>query len=183
MINWGNFSGFFSTGVPSVILYPSLLVMVVAIVAGLLSKQVKNKKRFALCVLLIEYLFIVALSTVIYRVTPSFSYAKLELIPFWTYKAVVEHVPGVSVWDIVLNVVLFLPFGFLVKLIFPSISALKILIVALVFSLCIELNQYVFEKGIAQIDDVMHNQIGCLIGWWFAKGIILLASNKTRNNS
>lgn len=182
MINWGNFTGFFSTGIPSIILYPSLFVMIGVILIGLLSKQVKNIIRFTLWVLLVEYLFVVALSTVICRVTPLFTYAKLELTPFWTYWAVIEHVPGVSVWDIVLNVVLFLPLGFLVKLLYPFLSVGKMFLIAFICSFCIELNQYIFEKGIAQVDDVIHNLIGSLIGWWVAKGILVFASNKTHKS-
>jgi glycopeptide antibiotics resistance protein len=104
------------------------------------------------------------------------NFDRLELMPFWTYKCVIAHVPGVSVWDIVLNVVLFLPLGFLVKLLKPSLSIFKMLMVAFTLSLFIETNQYFFEKGVAQFDDVMHNMIGAVIGWLLAK----LTSNMLR---
>ena len=171
MINWGNFSGFFTTGIPSVVLYPSLIVTIILIVAGLFCGKVRNKVRYALIILLIEYLFVVICSTIVCRGVQSFEFARLELKPFWTYKAVIERVPGVSVWDIVLNVVLFVPLSFLIKLIFPAISLGKILIIAVCCSLFIETNQYVLEKGIAQIDDVMHNTIGATIGWILAKAL------------
>lgn len=100
-------------------------------------------------------------------------------MPFWTDKAVVNHIPGVSVWDIVLNVVLFLPLGILVKLLYSSLSFGKMLLIAVGFSLCIETSQYVFEKGIAQIDDVMHNAIGAMIGWGVAKGTLALVKRVT----
>lgn len=168
MVNWGTFSVFFSTGVPSEILVSSLFIMVVVVAFGFFCKRVKNKRRYVLWVLLAEYLFIVSCSTVICRGEMSFDFDRLQLMPFWTYKAVVNHVPCVSVWDIVLNIVLFIPLGFLLKLLYPSITALNMLLVALVCSLCIEVNQYVFEKGIAQIDDVMHNAIGAMLGWLLA---------------
>lgn len=131
-----------------------------------------------LWVLLAEYLVVVACSTVVFRGVQSFTYARLELMPFWTYKAVVQHIPGVSVWDIVLNVVLFLPLGFLIKLLYPSLSLGKMLLVAVGCSLCIETCQYALVKGIAQIDDVMHNAIGAMIGWGVAKGTLGLMKTK-----
>lgn len=121
---------------------------------------------------MIEYLFVVTCSTIICRGQQSFEFDRVELIPFWTYLSIITHTPGVSVWDIVLNIVLFLPFGILVKLLYPSLSALKMLGVAVLCSLFIETNQYVFEKGVTQIDDVMHNVIGALLGWLMAKIVL-----------
>jgi len=177
MINWGNFKGFFSTGIPSEVLYTSFgvtaLVIVVLVLVGM--KRTNSSEliwRKVLLVMLAEYLFVVICSTVVFRGVQTFTYARLELMPFWTYKAVVEHIPGVSVWDIVLNVVMFLPLGFLAKLLYPSLSLGKMQLIAVACSLCIETSQYVFEKGIAQIDDVMHNAIGAMIGWAVAKGVL-----------
>lgn len=166
---WNSFSVFFSTGIPSEVLYPSFGLTVVVIIIGLLLKSVKDKKRFVLWVLLFEYLFVVTCSTIIFRGTLICKFDRVELIPFWTYQSIINHTPGVSVWDIVLNVVLFIPLGLLVKLTYPSVSALRILLIAVLSSLFIETNQYVFEKGVAQIDDVMHNVIGALLGWLLAK--------------
>ena len=179
MIYWGNFKGFVSTGIHSELLYSSLVVTAVAIALGVLMKSIKQKWHYTLWVLLIEYLFVVVCSTVICRGVQSFTYAKLELTPFWTYRAVLAHTPGVSVWDIVLNVVLFVPLGFLVKLLYPNMKLLKILLIAVVCSVFIETNQYFYEKGIAQFDDVMHNTIGAAIGWGLA-ALSLRVFEKTR---
>jgi len=171
VIDWRNFDGFFSTGIPKSILLPSFAITTLVLFAVLLCIK-GNKIKYALWTVLIEYLFIVVCSTIICRGTQSFEYARLELTPFWTYKAVYDNMPGVSVWDIVLNVVLFIPLGFLIKLLFPSLSLLKIIFIAAFCSLFIETNQYVFEKGIAQIDDVMHNILGGVLGWIIARAII-----------
>lgn len=173
MINWGNFAAFFKTGVPPVVIYTSLLVAFISVYYGVLSNNVKNKKHFSLWVLLVEYMFMVVCSTIICRGVQSFKFARLELTPFWTYKAVLAHIPGVSVWDIILNVVLFIPLGFLVKLLFPHMRLRMMALIAICCSLFIEANQYLFEKGIAQIDDVMHNSIGAMIGW----GVALICVN------
>lgn len=165
MINWGNFSGFFTTGIPSEVFYPSLLVTAIFLIVGLIWTRVKEKKRYVLWVLLLEYAFIVVCSTIICRGTAKLEFDRLEISPFWTYQSVLAHTPGVSIWDIILNVVLFLPLGLLVKLLYPSTTVLRMMGIAILCSLFIETNQYVFEKGVAQFDDVMHNTIGALIGW------------------
>ena len=178
MIDWGNFSGFFTTGIPSEVFYPSLIVTAILLLVGLMWKRITDKSKYSLWILLIEYLFVVVCSTFICRNTIIFEFERLQLIPFWTYMAIIEHTPGVRVWDIVLNVVLFLPLGFLVKLIKPSISICLMMRIALCISIFIESNQYFFEKGAAQIDDVMHNVIGAMIGWSLAYGILSLSCRK-----
>lgn len=165
MINRDGLGSFFTTGIPSPIFYTSLSVMVFALLVVLGCRQIENKKRGLLGVLLLEYLFVVLCSTVICREKISFIFEKVEIIPFWTYKAVLNQVYGVSVWDIILNVVLFVPLGLLVKLLYPKLNLWKMMFIAISCSMFIETNQYFFEKGIAQIDDVMHNVIGAMIGW------------------
>ena len=36
-------------------------------------------------------------------------------------------------------------------------------------SLTIESLQFLFIKGFSEVDDVMHNTVGCLIGWFMVK--------------
>lgn len=151
------------------VLYPSLIVTGVLMVYGLWAKRIVNKRPFVLWILLIEYFFIVACSTIICRGAMTFGFDRLELTPFWTYAAVMNHTPGVSIWDIVLNVVLFIPLGFLVMSLYTNMRLWKMALIAVCCSVFIETNQYFFEKGIAQIDDVMHNTIGAMIGWGIAK--------------
>ena len=130
---WDSFSLFFSTGIPSDVIYSSLGITLVVILVGLLLTCVTDKKRFVFWVILVEYLFIVVCSTIISRPSITCGFDRLELVPFWTYKCVFAHAPGVSVWDIVLNVVLFIPLGFLVKMIYPSLSLVKMLGIAIFF--------------------------------------------------
>lgn len=182
MIKWENFSDFITTGIPAEILYPSLALTMLAILVGVFSTHIKKKRAFIIWALLLEYLFIVICSTVICRKEYYFVFDRLELVPFWTYRAVINHVPGVSVWDIVLNVVLFIPLGFLLKLLYPSATILKVLLLALSCSLFIEFNQFFFEKGAAQIDDVIHNTVGAAIGWSFAKIAMAVSQRIMRNN-
>lgn len=179
MIDWDKFWFFFRTGIPPELLYPSLLVTLVVIIVGLLCKRIDHKKRFVLWVLLTEYMFVVVGSTIICRPTISSSFEKIQLTPFWTYHSIISHTQGVSVWDIVLNVVLFVPLGLLVKLLYRKLSLIKMVLIAAGCSLFIETNQYIFEKGIAQTDDVMHNVLGAVVGF----GIIWIITKACSTSS
>lgn len=164
------FTQMFRTGIPADYLIASLVIMSIAILLVLLSPKIGKKWKIVLWALLIEYLFVVICSTIIFR--PSLQphvFSRIQPMPFWTYDAVMTHVPGVNIWDIILNVVLFLPLGFLVTVIYPKTSLWKILASGLVLSLTIEISQYFFSKGITQFDDIMHNLIGCLIGYVLSK--------------
>lgn len=170
------FLDYFSVGLPLYVLYSSFGLTIVVIIVA--SRLFRNKRRVVLSALLVEYIYIVVCSTIIFRRINTYKFERIQLTPFWTYRAVMTHTIGVSFWDIVLNVVLFMPLGFLVKLLYPSISSFKMLLVALGCSICIEINQYIFEKGVTQIDDVIHNVIGALMGWIMALIVIKLPIKK-----
>ena len=152
-----DFFVFFNTGIPLNILYLSLFITGLLIFVILIWGKIYKKKQYILMVLLGEYLFTVISSTLIFRRPSTFAFNRLEIMPFWTYKAILDHIPGVSIWDIVLNIVLFIPLGFLIELLYPSISILRIVLITMVCSLFIEVCQYFYEKGIAQFDDMIGN--------------------------
>lgn len=163
------FIAFFKTGIPDAYLYGSLAIMAVVILIGLKSKGVENKVRWILWTLFLEYLAVVISSTIIFRTEVKCSFPQLELTPFWTYFAVAENHPEISIWDIILNVVLFVPFGLMAKLLYSHEPIRRILVAALALSLVIEVSQYVLKRGVTQFDDAMHNIIGAVIGWLLAK--------------
>lgn len=61
------------------------------------------------------------------------------------------------------NILFFILFGFLL----PVDSWKKALLAGLGFSFCIEFAQYVGGLGLAELDDVICNTLGTLIGFWF----------------
>ena len=77
-------------------------------------------------------------------------------------------------FEIILNVVLFVPLGF-----FWGIQSskwpktwqwLSALILGVCLSATIELLQYSFKKGCVEVDDVIHNTLGCMIGFVLLRG-------------
>lgn len=104
---------------------------------------------------------------------------KLEF--FWAYRdwiAGVKYAKGEAIQNIK-NVLAFVPFGVLA----PFKKWNVVLIAVLAFSGGIELNQYLFALGWCEVDDVICNTLGAMIGYWLwiiIKGKLDAAKEKTR---
>ena len=66
--------------------------------------------------------------------------------------------------NIIGNICLFIPIGFSISVLWKNISAKRTVIIALLFSLCIELLQLPQARG-TDIDDLWLNVFGALIGY------------------
>ena len=65
----------------------------------------------------------------------------------------------------ILNVLLFVPIGFLAGCGVQRVTWKKVLFLGGGLSIFIELLQFIFKKGFCESDDVIHNVLGCLIGF------------------
>ena len=77
--------------------------------------------------------------------------------------------------DLFLNIILFVPFGFLLPYLFPKLNAWKTILLATVFSSVVEAVQYFAHMGCCDIDDVINNVLGTCIGyacWAFYKRMV-----------
>jgi glycopeptide antibiotics resistance protein len=80
------------------------------------------------------------------------------------------------------NIILLVPVGFLIPLVFQNISWKASLALAVATSLAIEMMQVALRVGIFDVDDVILNAFGVMLGYWayliFAK---MMSSPKYRN--
>ena len=74
---------------------------------------------------------------------------------------------------------LFIPVGLLLCCAFKQITWWKTLLIGCSISITIEALQFCFLKGFSEVDDVMHNTMGCLIGWFMVKGSRFLLRQAT----
>jgi len=74
----------------------------------------------------------------------------------------------------IMNVVVFIPVGILIGITFKQMTWWEVLLIGCSISITIEALQFWFMKGFSEVDDVMHNTVGCLIGWFFVKGVWLM---------
>lgn len=125
-------------------------------------KGVKTGLRCSAALLLIEYIFLLFCSTVIFRTTGDTR--QYDFHPFWSYDR-----PELLIENI-MNVMVFIPVGLLLGIAFKQMTWWKVLLIGCSISITIEALQFCFLKGFSEVDDVMHNTVGCLLGWFMVKG-------------
>lgn len=154
--------------------YEGLLsVFCIGLVVFIAWKGFKTGLRYSAALLLVEYIFLLFCSTVIFRATGETR--QYDFHPFWSYDR-----PELLVENI-MNVVVFIPVGLLLGIAFKQMTWWKALLIGCGISITIESLQFIFMRGFSELDDVMHNTLGCLIGFGFM--IILRIIFKTRYNN
>ncbi len=164
-------SFFYSIGFPYYIfILVAIAFVFVAILLYVFCSTYKKAARYSLVAAFLAYVFLILCNTILYR-EPS-SERDYCLIPFWSYFASIQEPDLIA--ENILNFILFLPFGLLGW--FSTKSIKLTVVICLCFSGMIELCQFVFKIGFAEIDDIIHNTLGCLIGAAIAYAIWIVFS-------
>ncbi len=151
--------------------YLGILVLLCIGTIVLLAVNRKKAARNIVWLLFFEFVFFVLGMTVFFRPTGT---KALVYPPFWSYVNVWQVGNQKVLHEIILNVVLFVPLGF-----FWGIQSskwpkrwqwLSTMILGVSLSGVIELLQYCFKKGCVEVDDVIHNTLGCLVGFVLWRG-------------
>ena len=132
---------------------------------------INHRQKISL-VLFLAYCLFIIYYTLLCREVGDEHTADLRLM--WAYR---EMFTGHPEWkeDVgynVKNILFFIPFGFWfpdrVKLlsIFKDKQWLLILFVGMLFSVFIEITQYIICRGLCELDDVLCNGLGALVGYW-----------------
>ena len=101
-----------------------------------------------------------------------------QYIPFKTIIEYVKHVHSFDDWffkNLACNILMFMPFGFLAPLFIKRNKVWQILIYAIITSILIEVLQVLLGVGTGDIDDVILNAVGALIGFGVYKLIYSVA--------
>jgi len=167
-LKYDNIDFLFQSRVPVEVWIVLLASLVVLSAAVSFSSRLNKRKRIVVCsFLLLSYLLVVLCNTVIFRSTGTNS--RVELIPFWSYMEVYKTGRAFFLVESLLNIALFIPIGVLLS----RISKIKKLYIPILFgftfSLLIEITQYICKRGWFETDDIIHNTLGCVIGF----GIII----------
>lgn len=151
-------------------LLPSPMYYVFALVNGvivtIITKRFKSKKQSVVIGLILTYLTLVFSSTILMRTTTEHYY---ELVPFWSY---IEICNGnkAFIYENALNVLMLMPVGVLLAIGF-DIRKKHVIVTGMVISLTIEVIQLVTRRGLFEFDDILHNSLGCLIGYVVFKAV------------
>lgn len=159
-----------------------LFVIVFGIGYSIYRKIGKGKKRINMKILLwgsifVCYILVVLFGTLLSR--DSYHDAAMLLSPFFAYQEAWMSASSAAWGLIIVNIVLFVPFGFLLPLGIKKFQTFwKTYLVGFLFSLFIELIQLFFHLGIFETADLLNNTIGVLIGYGFYKIIVFFISAK-----
>ena len=109
--------------------------------------------------LLMGYVFLVLCTTIFYR-EETFE-KRYYLQPLWSYGVLYNKLLA----QIIMNVFLFIPIGFLVGGALKKKHLWNALGFGFVLSLFIEVTQLISTRGVFNVDDIIHNTLGCVIGF------------------
>lgn len=148
--------------------YEGLLsIFCIGLVVFISWKGLKTGLRYSATLLLVEYIFLLFCSTVIFRATGATR--QYDFHPFWSYDR-----PDLLIENI-MNVIVFIPVGMILgSLLRVKGSWLVVLLIGCSISVTIEALQFCFMKGFSELDDVMNNTVGCIVGYILVKGVWLM---------
>ena len=126
------------------------------------NNRLKPIKMTLKIILLLAYISIILYETILFR--PVYPYMQYELVPFWSYR-LAYYGESYYISEILLNYLLYIPLGFLLKAVFWQLKWWQCLLICLLSSCAIEVSQLVFRIGLFEWDDMIGNTIGGLIGF------------------
>lgn len=150
--------------VPCYVYDGMIVVFALGAIALFVVKKPKNGWRWIAGLLLLEYVALIYCSTVVFRM--SGSETGYNFMPFWSYGAILRDEDCRLLPENVMNVVVFVPVGIILgSLLRVKGSWFIALLFGLGISVSIETLQFFLKRGFAEVDDVMHNTVGCVIGY------------------
>ena len=153
--------------------YWALLVVFCIGAAWLLwRKGVRAGLRASAVLLLMEWVLLVLAIAVVCR--QSGVGHRVSLVPLSSYFAIAENSYFREAAAInILNVVMFVPVGLLLGCGFRGMTWRRVLCVAVVLSVGIEVLQLLLRRGLCETDDVLHNVVGTVMGYGIARLLFL----------
>ena len=167
-------------GVPSYVYLVLAIISLLSLISFLFF-DIKKYWQAWIKILVVEYILLIYCSTVLFRVCNDGQ--GYTFTPFWSYWAICEG-NGNLLAENIMNVVVFVPLGFLLGLSSKSVTLRQAFLTGLCISLSIELLQFFFNRGFAEFDDIFHNTLGCSIGFLIVaviKGLLLPNHNDNHN--
>lgn len=143
--------------VPAIVYVGLAIVFLIGAVLMFVLYGRNQGLRYSCRILCVDYLALLFCSTVFFR-----KYSDRrghDFQPFWSYDQ------NDLLYENIMNVVAFVPVGILFGCTFRSMTWWKVMLIGGGVSVLIETIQFYFKRGFSEVDDVMHNTAGCLIGY------------------
>ena len=98
------------------------------------------------------------------------SYTKFKLELFWSYKEIIYNKNKFMLWQVLWNIIAFLPIGnALYYLLHTKKKLIKVVLICALLSTSVELIQLFGRFGLFEFDDIFDNTLGAMLGAWFAE--------------
>lgn len=154
------------SGIPDPVFYAIISLSLLSSLILYLHRVHLKNRHIIIYPQILAYTIIILCSTIICR--PNNGIHDYSFYLFWSY---VELIKGNNdfIAEIGLNIILFIPFGLLTGYAFDKCKWYNIILLGLLLSVIIEISQLAFERGLCEIDDVIHNTIGCSFGYLLYK--------------
>lgn len=147
------------------------MVLALPVISHMLRKRPVMLK-YTNYVILAVYLFANLYLTILSR--PTRIYHHMELTPFWSYAAALKRADLRE--EILLNIILYIPFGYLMHYAFPKMKWWTVVCLGFLLSGFTETVQLFFKLGLCEVDDLISNTLGTLAGVGLYKGYKRLAA-------
>ena len=157
-----NYTLNYDTGIP-LIIFIGIIIVVCNIVLILYYTRINNRMfvRKASVYMFIGYVVLILCTTIIFRTESD--EMKYALYPFKSYIGIYNKMLAQNI----LNIVLFMPIGFLSGAALKKKHIWNAIKIGVGLSLSIEVTQLISKRGVCNIDDVIHNILGCAVGFAF----------------
>lgn len=161
-----------TTAVPPYIFMALFAFICIGLVIGLVKYRCL-RVSFIAKLMFVAYILIIFSATVVFRVPAGFY--RFEFIPFWSYDAI-RSGQNDLLGENYMNILVFIPIGMLLNLAFKKWQWWKIVGTGMLISIVIEAMQLTFKQGMCETDDVIHNTLGCVMGYLLSELFIYLWS-------
>lgn len=151
----------YNTGIPT-----TLIIGVSVLVGGVVVLLFRAKNSYSLFIrqasfcMLLGYFFLVLCTTVFFR-EETFE-KRYDLYPLGSYTKLYNRLLA----QIIMNIFLFIPIGFFAGGALKNKNNWNILGIGFGLSFFIELTQLISTRGVFSVDDIIHNILGCAIGFF-----------------
>lgn len=145
-------------GIPHSVLVFFLAVFVICLFFILYYKR-ERFFRWTAWLILGEYVILTFFSTVLFR--KSHNVVVNRTVCVWLDK---PDFPVPAIYEPILNILLFVPIGFLIGYLIKDCKLLKTAALGFFISFMIEFMQFYFRRGISSVDDILNNTVGSAVG-------------------
>ena len=139
----------------------SIFMIAFVVFSAIFDGRLYTLKRAVKIIILGICVFAVFYETLLTRTHPYAKNYNLEL--FWSYKLAIAGNRELAK-EIILNILLYIPLGFMMPAVFSKSRAWKLILTMFIFSVFIETLQLVTRLGLFEFDDMFDNTLGGIIG-------------------